>query len=143
MPVKSPEPLKDQAGAMPHSDGQIQKLVEVISRSQHGYRELIDNLDQAVFTLSAEGEVQVANRYLSDLLGISFQELIGHRLADTARSGAPASAASKREFVVRHRSRAIEEGRTPPLLSLLASIRCGGRAGRLHPRLGPGRDGAA
>src|SRR5271170_1809103 len=82
MPVKSPEPLKDQAGAMPHSDGQIQKLVEVISRSQHGYRELIDNLDQAVFTLSAEGEVQVANRYLSDLLGISFQELIGHSLAE-------------------------------------------------------------
>ena len=82
MPVKSPELQHQQMGAAAYSDGQIQKLIEVISRSQHGYRELIDNLDQAVFTLSAEGEVQVANRYLADLMGVTFQELIGHSLAE-------------------------------------------------------------
>ena len=82
MPVKSSELHNHQMVPDPYSDGQIQKLVEVISRSQHGYRELIDNLDQAVFTLSAEGEVLVANRYLADLLGVTFQELIGHSLAE-------------------------------------------------------------
>jgi hypothetical protein len=39
-----------------------EKLVEVISRSQTNYRELIDHLDHAVFTLSLEGEIRVANR---------------------------------------------------------------------------------
>ncbi len=82
MSVKSSELHKEQAVVAPYSDGQIQKLVDVISRSQHGYRELIDNLDQAVFTLSVAGEVLAANRYLAELLGITFQELIGHRLAE-------------------------------------------------------------
>ena len=48
-------------------EAQFEKLVEVISRSQSDYRELIDNLDQAVFTLSHDGEVRVANRHLADL----------------------------------------------------------------------------
>jgi PAS domain S-box-containing protein len=64
------------------SPGQFQKLVDVISRSQHNYRELIDNLDQAVFTLSLEGEVRVANRRLAEILQVSFPNLIGHRLSE-------------------------------------------------------------
>jgi PAS domain S-box-containing protein len=64
------------------SQEQFEKLFEVISRSQHNYRELIDNLDQAVFTLSAEGEVRVANRRLSEILGVPVQDLIGRRLSE-------------------------------------------------------------
>ena len=60
----------------------INKLVEIISRSQQNYRELIDNLDQAVFTLSVEGEVRVANRHLCEVLGTPFQDLVGHSLAE-------------------------------------------------------------
>jgi PAS domain S-box-containing protein len=60
----------------------IDKLVEVISRSQQNYRELIDNLDQAIFTLSVDGEVRVANRRLSDILGVPFQNLVGHTLTE-------------------------------------------------------------
>jgi PAS domain S-box-containing protein len=60
----------------------IDKLVEVISRSQQNYRELIDNLDQAVFTLSMDGEVRVANRRLCEMLGVSFQNLVGHCLTE-------------------------------------------------------------
>jgi len=63
-------------------DGQFRKLIEVISRSQHNYRELIDNLDQAVFTLSLEGEVRVANLRLCEILGLKFIHLIGHRLSE-------------------------------------------------------------
>ena len=68
------------------SEPQIDKLVEVISRSQHNYRELIDSLDQAVFTLSIDGEVRVANRRLSEILGISFPDLIGHSISEFIES---------------------------------------------------------
>lgn len=61
---------------------QFEKLIDVISRSQHNYRELIDNLDQAVFTIGLDGEVRVANRRCCEVLGASFQELIGHRLGE-------------------------------------------------------------
>lgn len=64
----------------------IDKLVEVISRSQQNYRELIDNLDQAVFTLSTDGEVRVANRRLCEVLGVPFQELVGHSLSEFIES---------------------------------------------------------
>ena len=64
------------------SDAQVENLVDVISRSQQSYRELIDNLDQAVFTLSLDGEVRVANRRMAEVLGISFQSLVGHRLSE-------------------------------------------------------------
>ena len=58
---------------------QFKKLVEVISRSQLNYRELIDSLDHAVFTVSLDGEIRVANRRLAEILGVCFQDLIGHR----------------------------------------------------------------
>jgi PAS domain S-box-containing protein len=63
-----------------------EKLSETIVRSQHDYRELIDHLDQALFTLSLEGEVRVANLRLSEILGKSFQELIGRSLGDFIES---------------------------------------------------------
>jgi PAS domain S-box-containing protein len=83
MPIDSsekhapPVPLSDSP-----SEAQMRALVEVISRSQHNYRDLIDNLDQAVFTLSLKGEVLVANRYLSELLQAPFPDLIGHSLSE-------------------------------------------------------------
>ena len=64
----------------PSSTSQLNTLVKAISQSQHRYRELIDNLDQAVFTLSPVGEVRVANRLLSELFGVGFPDLIGRRL---------------------------------------------------------------
>ena len=57
------------------SEAEYNKLVEVISRSQRNYRNLIDNVDLAVFTLALDGEIRVANRCLSELLGVSFQDL--------------------------------------------------------------------
>jgi PAS domain S-box-containing protein len=85
----SSEPLQEnqiQAPSDPPSQAQVEKLTEAIVRSQHNYRELIDNLDQALFTLTLEGEVRVANLRLADILGVSFQDLIGHPLADFIES---------------------------------------------------------
>jgi PAS domain S-box-containing protein len=82
MSAKSSELPAEHVSAGAHSAEQFQQLVEVISRSQHGFRELIDNLDQAVFTIAADGVVHVANRYLAEMLGVTFQDLIGHNLAE-------------------------------------------------------------
>src|SRR5271163_2489462 len=77
---------QDQSASTTVSDSPVEKLTEAIVRSQHNYRELIDHLDQALFTLSPEGEVRVANLRLAEILGISFQELIGRPLSDFIES---------------------------------------------------------
>jgi PAS domain S-box-containing protein len=74
------------------SDSQVDKLTEAIVRSQHNYRELIDSLDQALFTLSLEGEVRVANLRLAEILGVTFQDLIGRALSDYVESPSLADA---------------------------------------------------
>ena len=85
-PASSPasEPALSQTSApgvaSASTEAQFRKLVEVISRSQLNYRELIDSLDHAVFTISLDGEIRVANRRFVEILGVSFQDLIGHRL---------------------------------------------------------------
>jgi PAS domain S-box-containing protein len=68
------------------SDMQVDKLTEAIVRSQHSYRELIDNLDQALFTLTPEGIVRVANLRLAEVLGVTFQDLIGRPLNEFIES---------------------------------------------------------
>jgi PAS domain S-box-containing protein len=80
MPVT--EKPEADAAEEPRTGAQFQKLVEVISRSQMNYRELIDHLDHAVFTISLEGEIRVANRCLAEILGTSFKDLIGHTLSE-------------------------------------------------------------
>ncbi len=78
----APEPALPQGAAGASTEAQFQKLVEVISRSQLNYRELIDSLDHAVFTIALDGEIRVANRRFVEILGVSFQDLIGHRLEE-------------------------------------------------------------
>ncbi len=82
MPKDSSAKQRKQGRSASSPRVQINKLTEVISRSQQNYRMLVDNLDQAVFSLSLEGEVRVANRRLLEILGVSFQDLIGHRLSE-------------------------------------------------------------
>jgi len=50
------------------------------------YRELIDNLDQAVFTLSPDGKIRAANRCLREILGVTSRGLIGRRLDEFVAS---------------------------------------------------------
>lgn len=66
----------------PRTDAALQKLIDVISRSQQNYRDLIDHLDQAIFTLSVDGEILVANRHVSEILGAPFSEFIGRPFTD-------------------------------------------------------------
>jgi PAS domain S-box-containing protein len=77
---KTPQPTS--AGRKAASESALQRLNEQISRSQRSYRELIDHLDQALFMLSAQGEIRVANLQLSQILAAPFQQLIGRKLTD-------------------------------------------------------------
>ncbi|MGA2510805.1 MAG: PAS domain S-box protein [Candidatus Acidiferrales bacterium] len=83
---------REESDSAPESQDQVEKLTAAITRSQHNYRELIDNLDQALITISLQGEIRVANLRLSEILGVSFQELIGHSLAEFLESPTMADA---------------------------------------------------
>jgi PAS domain S-box-containing protein len=60
--------------------GQVEKLFEIVQRSQRGYRDLIDTFDDILLSLSLEGEILAANRSFAELLDRPFSEVVGHRL---------------------------------------------------------------
>jgi PAS domain S-box-containing protein len=59
---------------------QVQKLFQLVQRSQRGYRDLIDTFDDLLLSLSLEGQIVAANRSFADLLGHSFHDLVGQPL---------------------------------------------------------------
>jgi PAS domain S-box-containing protein len=78
---ESKDVVKAVATSLSH-DATSETLANIILKSQANYRDLIDSLDQAVFTLSLQGEIRVANRRLAEILGVGFQNLIGHGLQE-------------------------------------------------------------
>ncbi|MGH9704768.1 MAG: PAS domain S-box protein [Candidatus Acidiferrales bacterium] len=66
--------------AAPPTEKQFDQLLDMVSRSQRGYRDLIDSLDHLVFTLSLSGDIQLVNRRFVEILGLQFGEVIHHQL---------------------------------------------------------------
>lgn len=64
------------------SDKQLEQLFGMISRSQQGYRDLIDSFDDILIALSLDGEIRAANRRFSELVGTNFQQIIGKKLSE-------------------------------------------------------------
>jgi PAS domain S-box-containing protein len=77
----------EQHVATPPSDRQFDKLFSVIERSQQGYRDLIDSFDDVLVAVTLDGEVRAANRSFADLVGSSFQEIVGHPLSEFIEDG--------------------------------------------------------
>jgi len=71
----------DQRDAAPPSDRQMEQLFGMISKSQQGFRDLIDSFDDILLALSLDGEIRAANRSFADFVGLTFQEIIGLPLA--------------------------------------------------------------
>ena len=67
----------DQKDASPPSDRQMEHLFHMISKSQQGFRDLIDSFDDLLLALSLDGEIRAANRSFADFVGQTFQEIIG------------------------------------------------------------------
>jgi PAS domain-containing protein len=72
----------EQRSAAPSDKKQIDQLFEMVTRSQQGYRDLIDSFDDILVALSLDGEIRAANRSFKDLLQAPFPELIGHNLEE-------------------------------------------------------------
>jgi len=77
----------EQHDAAPPSDRQLDQLFSVISRSQQGYRDLIDSFDDILLAISMEGEIRAVNRSFADLVGASYQQIIGRPISDFLEEG--------------------------------------------------------
>jgi PAS domain S-box-containing protein len=64
----------------PPSEKQLDQLFEIISRSQQGYRDLIDSFDDILLAVSLDGQIRAVNRSFSDLVETPFQQIIGKPL---------------------------------------------------------------
>jgi PAS domain S-box-containing protein len=71
--------LKDRVGVTP-SEEQLDQLSQVIVRSQRSFKELIDSFDDVAFAISLDGTLRTVNRRVTQLLGVSYQEIIGHKI---------------------------------------------------------------
>jgi len=69
------------SSALP-SDQQLQQLFSMISKSQQGFRDLIDSFDDILLALSLDGEIRAVNRSFSDLVSRPFQQIIGCNLTE-------------------------------------------------------------
>ena len=77
----------EQRDAVPPNEKQLDQLFEVISRSQQGYRDLIDSFDDLLLAVSLDGQIRAANRSFADLVGATFPQIIGHPLAEFIEEG--------------------------------------------------------
>jgi PAS domain S-box-containing protein len=77
----------EQRDAAPPSDKQLDQLFDMISRSQQGYRDLIDSFDDVLLALSLDGQIRAVNRSFSDLVDTPFQQLIGRPITDFVQEG--------------------------------------------------------
>lgn len=95
--------LQDRVGMVP-SEEQLDQLSQVIKRSQRSFKELIDSFDEAAFAMSLEGVVRTINRRAAELLGVSYAEVVGHRLDEFLEEpGRTESEAGLARFVEKRR----------------------------------------
>jgi PAS domain S-box-containing protein len=73
--------------AVPPSEKQLDQLFDVISRSQQGYRDLIDSFDDLLLAISLDGQIRAANRSFADLIGGTFPQIIGRPLSEFIEEG--------------------------------------------------------
>jgi len=73
--------LHEHVGAAP-SEEQLDQLSQVILRSQRNFKELIDSIDDPACTVSLDGTVRTVNRRVTELTGLAYSELVGHKIFD-------------------------------------------------------------
>jgi len=77
----------EQRDDAPPSERQLDQLFTIISRSQQGYRDLIDSFDDVLLALSLDGQIRAVNRSFSDLVGVPFQQIVGRPITDFFEEG--------------------------------------------------------
>ena len=69
-----------QERATAPTEEQLDHLGQLIARSQRSFKELIDSFDDVAFALSLDGTVRTVNRRVTELLGIAYTDVVGHKL---------------------------------------------------------------
>ncbi len=93
-----------QERATAPTNEQLDQLGEIIARSQRSFKELIDSFDDIAFATALDGKIKTVNRRVTELLGIPYADVIGHRLDEFLDE-------PKREEVDRGLSRFLEKRR--------------------------------
>ncbi len=93
-----------QERATAPTDAQLDQLGELIARSQRSFKDLIDSFDDIAFATSLEGKIKTVNRRVTELLGIPYSEVVGHRIEEFLDE-------PKREDVDRGLTRFLEKRR--------------------------------
>ena len=76
--------LQDRAGVMP-SDDQLDQLTQMIARSQRNFKELIDSLEDVALAISLDGTFRTVNRRVTEVLGVPYPDIVGHKLVEFLR----------------------------------------------------------
>jgi PAS domain S-box-containing protein len=71
-----------QERATAPTDEQLDQLGELIARSQRSFKDLIDSFDDIAFAASLEGKIKTVNRRVTELLGIPYSDVVGHRVEE-------------------------------------------------------------
>src|SRR5438552_8690010 len=69
----------EKRGGMAPSEEQLDQLSQVLARSQRSFKELIDAFDEVAFAASLDGTLRTVNRRVTQLLGLSYSEIVGHK----------------------------------------------------------------
>lgn len=59
-----------------------EELLEIVARSQQGFRELIDSFDRIAFNVSLDGRLQVVNRQFAEVLRLPFSAVVKHSIEE-------------------------------------------------------------
>jgi len=86
------------------TEEQLDQLGQLIARSQRSFKELIDSFDDAALAVSLDGTVRTVNRRITELLGLAYTDVVGHKLDDFLDE-------PKREDVQRELARFLEKRR--------------------------------
>src|ERR1700692_3403284 len=73
--------FQDRGGVTP-SEEQLDQLGQLIMRSQRNFKDLIDSLDEVALAISLDGTLRTVNRRTSEILGVPYQQLVGHKLEE-------------------------------------------------------------
>src|SRR3984885_6241064 len=73
--------LQEHVGAAP-SEAQLDPLNEMIARSQRSFKELIDSFEDAACAVSLDGTLRTVNKSVSELVGLPFTSIVGHKFFD-------------------------------------------------------------
>jgi PAS domain S-box-containing protein len=73
--------LQERSGPVP-TEEQLDQLSQVIMRSQRSFKELIDSIDDPALAMSLDGTLRTINKRITELTGMAYTELVGHKLYD-------------------------------------------------------------